>query len=298
MRPTWDYRDDGTTAYLNNLSEDDNPHPKDSLAHYQWLQGFLSERVIVLSDEYPHNISDEHNRIDDIKYLALQLGYRLNNDLPTAEEVAIAIDVDLSEWPSNCYGIAEAILSSGVLDPYQEKHGKLFLTYGQYHGDIAPTSIFANRPFARHGWLESPLGHVVDPTRYVFFDTKPEIWAGPINDYDMSGARLRERMSPIAPEITTSDLVKLPLNSPDSLAVFDRILGNTTREIERSGKIELTHLRWIANRPVADMGIDAPMILRTIESMGKAGFMPIDTRNWIAEVSEWREHSQAVSLRP
>lgn len=298
MRPTWDYRDEGTNAYLMNLTEADNPYPDQSLAHFQWLQGLVSEELIILQDEAPDEAADRSMYLEEIKSWTRQQASRLRRELPSAEEVSGAIKVDLSQWPTNCYGIAQAVLESGVLDAYQEKHGKLFLTYGQYQGEIAPTSAFANRPFTRHGWLESPLGHVVDPTRYVFLGTTPQLWAGTIEDYDLSGARIRERMSPSPPKITDSDFVKLPLNDPSSLAVFDRLLRNRNREVEKSGQIELCHLIWIATRPVADMGKDAPMILRTIDMVGKPALMPVDTRNWIFEVTEWRENSAPNSFKP
>jgi len=298
MRPTWDYRDDGATAFFDNKTENDNPHPEQSLAHFQWLQGFIAEQVMVLQDEDPFKGSDRSTYLEDVKYWVRQQASRLKRELPSAEDVAQAINVDLREWPANCYAIAKATLESGILDEYQEKHGKLFLTYGHYHGHISPTSIFAKRPFARHGWLESTNGHVVDPTRYVFHGGEPEIWAGSIEDYDMSGARLRERMAPSPPEVTDSDLVKLPLNDPSSLAVFDRIMRNRNREVEKSSQIELAHLRWVVNRPVAEMGDDAPMILRTIDMIGKPALMPVDTRNWISEVSEWRENSAQSTFKP
>jgi hypothetical protein len=255
---------------------------------------------MVTRDKDHLKYSDLLIDIEDVKYWTSQLASRLKRELPSAEDVSKAIQIDLSLWPKNCYGIAQATLESGVLDAFQQKYGKLFLTYGQYHGEFAPTSIYANRPLARHGWLESPLGHVVDPTRYVFLDQTPHLWAGTIEDYDLSGARIRQSMSPNPPLINdqNSDLVTLPLNERSSLSVFDHILRNTGQQIENSGKIELCHLIWVATRPLADLGEDAPMILKTIDEAGKSFLIPIDNRNWITEVSEWHDDSQQNTVRP
>lgn len=299
MRPTWDYKDFGSTAFLNDKTLSDNPYREQSLAHLQWLQGFLSEHLMVTQDKDHLKYSDLLIDLEDVKYWTSQLASRLKRELPSAEDVSKAIKIDLSLWPKNCYGIAQATLESGVLDAFQQKYGKLFLTYGQYHGEFAPTSIYANRPLARHAWLESPLGHIVDPTRYVFLDQAPHLWSGVIDDYDLSGARIREEMSPNPPIIRDKDsnLLKIPLNNPSSLSVFDRILKNVNHEIEKSGQIELCHLIWVATRPLEILGKDAPMIVNAIDMMGKSYFVPIDNRNWIAEVSEWRE-SIAHTVKP
>lgn len=300
MRPTWNYKDDGAKAFLDDKSENDNPYPDSSLAHLQWLEGFISSQLTMFQDEADVSSSDLSIYLKDVQYWSAQLAGRLKRELPSAYDVSNAINVDLSQWPKNCYSIAQATLECGILDTFQQKYGKLFLTYGQYHGDFSATSIFANRPIARHGWLESPLGHIVDPTRYVFLDQAPHLWAGVIDDYDLSGARIREKMSPSPPIIreTDSNLLKIPLNNPSSLAVFDRILKNANQEIEKSGQIELCHLMWIATRPLEILGKNAPMIVNAIDMMGKSYFVPIDNRNWIAEVSEWRENIGLNTVKP
>lgn len=302
MRPTWSHDQEGGDAWLEGLKESDNPYPSDTLAYFGWLSGNLSEELASCDD--PQELDGRSMYLDEVMRSRRSLAHRLCADLPNVEEIARVIGSPIEEWPANCYGISQAILESGILDDHQRAHGRLFLNYGKYTGTVGQGSIFAGKPRIQHGWIESPNGHVVDPTRFVLLNASPDMWAGPINDYDMSGARARKSMQPLPYAITTPCPIRLPLNDPSSLAAFDRLLGLRSNEIKTSGFIDRVHLTWIANLPIQDMGEHAGLILNTLRLVGLSSLMPTDTARWIDNVGEWRalaergELERSIKLRP
>ena len=281
MRPTWGYARQGEDAWFDGSGEAQNPYPEDTLANLEWLAGNLTAGANSGDLDDPDGI---RAYLDDIEGWLRMHRARLKRGLPSAQDTATAIGLALGEWPGNCYGVAELALKSGILDSHQAEHGPLILTYGAYYGHIDSTSHFGGRPFSRHGWLESPAGHVVDPTRFVFTASHPEIWAGSGADYDLSHARVRERLNPRPPEPDGGRSVRLPLNDPDSLSVFDRLLGSGS-EVRRTGSIEIRRLSWIANLSLERLGCDAPMVFRTIEQAGWPGIVPSDCRRWVVGVA-------------
>lgn len=282
MRPTWGHRRQGEEAWLDGRIEADNPYAEDTLAHIEWLAGHLS--AAISSDELDGSCGLQIY-LDETERWGKTRLYELRAGLPSAAEAAGAIGVPLDEWPGQCYGIAVELLSSGALDRFQAENGPLVAAYGLYSGPIAQASRFGGRPFSRHGWLESPDGHVVDPTRYVFSGTAPEIWIGSTDDYDLSGSRLRDGRP--KPSAETGRRVSLPLNDPDSLAVFDRLL-RSGRNVAKTGSISLEWLRWISNLPLERLGEDAPMVYRTVVSAGWPGLIPTDNRKWTDDIAAIR----------
>ncbi len=105
-------------------------------------------------------------------------------DIKTIEE---KIKIPSSEWQGRCHEIAHKIYYKGLVP----KNSRV--RYGLWWGLISEKSIFANRPFTHHGWIELPDGRIYDPTRFVFFNEDPKIFIGEKNDdYDAGGNRLLE----------------------------------------------------------------------------------------------------------
>lgn len=93
----------------------------------------------------------------------------------TAEEVATAINIPVSEWPGKCYGIAMAMVEAGLVEGTA--------VYGHWTGKVHPKApVFGERSdlaFQSHGWiLSDDEGAVVDPTRWVFENRAPYIYEG------------------------------------------------------------------------------------------------------------------------
>lgn len=106
--------------------------------------------------------------------------------IPTIDECVRALDWPTEQWRGQCYGVALALVEAKLID------GRA--VYGHYYGPISPTS----NPFGaragtsfptHHGWIVTPDGQILDPTRWVFEDREPYIYhLDPCNcgDYDVS----------------------------------------------------------------------------------------------------------------
>lgn len=274
MRPFISHADQGVEAYLNGKTEADNPYREDTVAHIEWLKGHVFQKVDSGDlNEDDHDCARVYH--DDIVHEARRTASRLQLDLPAASVVAEAIGMPVESWRGNCFAVSVATLESGVLDEFQEKHGSLFPAYGMYDGPLAS----GRRGINRHGWLESIEGHVVDPTRWVFTNEYPHLWAGPLDDYDLAGMRLRSvYRSDTAPK-SEGQRIALGINDPHVLRAFDRVLGD--REVSRTGMITTNRLHWLLNSPLEKLGTDADMFVKTADRLQKGVLVPIDTRLWL-----------------
>jgi hypothetical protein len=274
MRPFVSHADQGVEAYLNGKTEADNPHREGSVAHFEWLKGHLFQKV----DSGDLNEDDaDCARVyhDDTVLEARRATSRLQLDLPSAMAVAEAIGMPVESWKGNCFAVSVATLESGVLDEFQEKHGSLFPAYGLYDGPLAS----GRRGMNRHGWLESVEGHVVDPTRWVFTNEYPHLWAGPLEDYDLAGMRLRSVYRPESAPKPEGQEIALGINDPNALRAFDRVLGDS--DVTRTGRITPNRLHFLLNSPLEKLGTDAAMFISTADRLNRGVLVPIDTRLWL-----------------
>ncbi|MCZ7861479.1 hypothetical protein O9X98_08715 [Agrobacterium salinitolerans] len=274
MRPFISHAQLGADAYLNGKTEADNPHRDGTSAHIEWLGGHLNAKV----ESGDLNADDQDCAtvyLGDTVIEARRQASRLRLDLPTATAVADAIDLPVRKWKGKCFAISVAALESGVLDEFQEKHGKLFPAYGMYDGPLAE----GRRPFNRHGWLESLEGHVVDPTRWVFTDEYPHLWAGPLDDYDLGGMRLRHGHRSTRPPAPEGIPIRLGINDRRDLMAFDRVLrGNS---VSSTGMIFPNELHWVVTSSLEQLGADASLFIKTADRLGVGGLVPVDTRLWL-----------------
>lgn len=298
MRPFYDYFTQGEDAWFEGKNEGHNPCPEDSLAWQEWHRGNLYAETNHNSDfdqdrDYGRLIYFEE-AVSHSRFMQNQL----KRDLPTVEDVAEAINVPVEKWPGNCYAISSMLLDSGLLDDYQGKHGKLFLTFGKYTGPLSTDSPFAGKPIIQHGWLESPHGFIVDPTRWVFEQIVKEVWAGVITDYDMGGSRLHMKMRPGVPD-PEGKMVRLMVNDPSVLKAIDRLL-NGKAEATKTGEVSTYQLHWLANLPLETLSADAAGIYTALKASNAAGLIPQDNRKWVEDYISWEEDKayKANSIKP
>lgn len=274
MRPFISHAQTGADAYLCGQNEAANPHAEGTIANIEWLRGHLAAKVesgdLGESDEDCARVY-----LCDTEFEARRSASRLQLDLPTATAVGDAIGLPVKGWKGKCFAVSVAALESGILDEFQEKHGTLFPAYGMYDGPLAA----GRRPFNRHGWLESVEGHVVDPTRWVFTDEYPHLWAGRIDDYDLGGMRLRSGHRPTVPPRPEGTPIRLGINDRKDLMAFDRVLRRSN--VSGTGMISANELHWLLTCPLEQLGKDADLFIRTADRLGLSGLVPIDTRLWL-----------------
>jgi hypothetical protein len=93
----------------------------------------------------------------------------------SVEEIAERIEVPLARWAGNCYGIALAMVEAGLVPSGSRA------VYGHWLGPIDDRSTFASRQglgLTGHGWVETPGGQVLDPTRWAFENVDPYLYVG------------------------------------------------------------------------------------------------------------------------
>jgi hypothetical protein len=250
-------------------------------------------------------IADADDQIDTFKSKARLLLHDITDALPSLDVVAAAIDVSVNAWPGRCMEIATKLHQTGLLQSIEEKFGKLYPRYGSYVGWISPSSIFGNRPSApNHGWLESFNGFVIDPTRWVFFASAPELWVDSIDNYDLGGSATRLRSHgarvanpPALADISSEDrVVDLSVLSPQALKTVAGILRDKT--VPTYKKLAKNQLFWLANTSLEHLGEDAPEIYRTLTSSGHGGLIPLDLKTYVQDWQEAFEPKKVPSPQP
>ena len=273
MRPFESHYAMGAEAWLAGKDESANPHAEGTLARVKWLEGHLS--AMVESGDLGEVDQDCAGvYLHDTALEARRMSSGMTLDLPSANAVADAIGLPVRLWRSKCYAVSVRALESGVLDGFQEKHGRLFPAYGIYTGPVS-----GPRTMNRHGWLESVEGHVVDPTRWVFTGEYPGLWLGPVDDYDLGGMRLRAAVRSVLPPAPEGRPVHLGINDPSDMAAFDRVLRDSSAS--RTGAVTVNRLHWVMGLPLELLGPDAAMFYRTADRLGLSAYVPLDNRLWL-----------------
>lgn len=274
MRPLISHAQHGADAYIEGENEAANPYPDGTMAGIEWLRGHLFAKA---ESGDMNEIDEDSTRVylDYASNASRMLAAELRHDLPVAEDVADAIGLAVEDWKHKCYAVSVAALESGILDEFQNRHGKLFPAYGMYDGPLAA----GRREVNRHGWLESVEGHVVDPTRWVFTDEHPALWAGNLEGYDLGAMRMKESFRQRLPPAPQGNTLRLGLNDPADLRRFDKLLGHDG--VSRSGTITSHEFHWLVTCPLETLGEDADFLIRTADRLGLAGLVPVDTRLWV-----------------
>lgn len=198
-------------------------------------------------------------------------------------EVADAIGEPVHTWPDRCHEIALAIVATGLAPGS-------YTRYGLYHGPIAPTGYFANRPLVRHGWIvqvpaRGTRYEIIDPTRWVFEDVEPYVYFGPdSDDYDLGAGSTRRGTTPPAFSVTERTYRLDGLDGQTRRFVLG-LLRHDTRLVSYS------QLFWLANRPPDELGEHAPAIYEWLGCQRLRGLIPID---FYREVEQWVRHEAAT----
>jgi hypothetical protein len=187
------------------------------------------------------------------------------------QEIAKKIGVPLEKWKGRCHEIAYLILKKKIFK------GKL--QYGHYHGEIAPTSIFAGRTFTHHGWIKDN-NTIIDPTRWVFEDVKPYIFIGKNNgEYDFGGNKLKKMYLKPPPEFDDSNPKKFSTKELNE-TIKHFLIKSLGIQIKKD-LTTINQMVWIANLPLDMLGVFAEDIYKWIVKNGFKAFIPIDNREEI-----------------
>lgn len=167
-------------------------------------------------------------------------------------QIEFLINLSVEDWKGNCYAVAQACLTTGVVKGKAE--------YGIWEGPIAEGSYFENYPIARHGWVRLPDGRIWDPTRWVFENVEPYIYVGPDDYYDFGASRLRKSVASYE-YISESELIDF-LDSPEDFAD------------------EIMVLRRLANTPPSEHPYLIAEAYEKLIAMGHGALIPIDYREY------------------
>jgi hypothetical protein len=184
-----------------------------------------------------------------------------------AQVVAQAIGIPTDKWAGNCYQIACAMLTAKLL--------KGRACYGHYLGDMSKSELFNGRVFTHHGWIETPDGGIVDPTRWVFDNVQPYIFqAAKIpKEYDEGGNRLLLAKQRPAPSHNTAErLTAMPEGEGRGLILA--LLGRTEPQTE----LCLSELFWLGNLSLLVLKDSAKLLYTALLEMDCKAMIPYDNR--------------------
>ena len=178
--------------------------------------------------------------------------------------IAERIGMELGKWPGNCYAVACQMLKSKVV--------KGRPAYGNYHGPVAPSSMFFGKVVVRHGWIERADGMIVDPTRWVFEGVEPYIYEGlPSMEYDEGANLLRAGFARPAP-IFNPDKQMVAVPHGETRELFSALLGMS----EVRPEINTEQALWLGNMPLQALGGNAKPVYEALTAMSLKVFVPID----------------------
>jgi ribosome modulation factor len=293
MRALVSYVEEGREAFYDGKTVDDCPYTDNTVRYHHWRQGYwetqsndhFSLEAGVEPLDFSHPI---YLAADDARGAGRFAEYRMNEVkslLPTIAQIEAVIG-PTENWKGNCYGVAEALLQSGLLQPVIDKFGPAQATYGQYCGVVLSGNQFSGKPFVRHGWIEIEEGIVIDPTYWVFLNEKPELRVCGVEDYDMAARRLRSAVlkDNDAPEFQEEDgIVRWTINNPEVTAAVADLLGKKSRVEE--GLITVNQARWIGNRPLSELKANAAVIYGALDILGLRAMIPLDNRRYVEALS-------------
>lgn len=222
-------------------------------------------------------VMEEQNRFSGDEGHEFQIGFEcglwdlrtkcrlLQSKLPTPEACAQAMGFALEHWPGNCYAVATQMVAARIVQ------GRA--VYGAYLGPIADNTLFANRALhaVNHGWIETPEGLIVDPTRWVFDGTPPSLAVLPPNPriYDEGASqRARRYRLPFPASTGQADLAVNP--------VVRKILLQVG--VAPPQRLNRAQAAWIANLTVQELGGVASEIYSWLDTHGCGAYVPADNR--------------------
>lgn len=187
--------------------------------------------------------------------------------------IAQRIGIALSDWPGNCYAVSCQMVKCKVV--------KGRPAYGNYHGPVAPGSMFFGKPIVRHGWIRRPDETIVDPTRWVFEGAEPYIYEGQSSiEYDEGANLLRARYARPAPIFDPNkQMVEVPNGEIRELIAGLLGMGEVRAEINTEQAF------WLGNMSLQALGENAGMVYGALTDMGMQVFVPVD--NYARVMERW-----------
>lgn len=190
------------------------------------------------------------------------------------DHVGRVIGLAPSLWAGQCYGIALAVVETGLVDGRAR--------YGHWLGPVAPGTLFSRRPLVPHGWIEKAAGIVVDPTRWVFEDVSPYIYEGPNDHYDVVGNAWR--MANLTPPPHWNDAepqrhYPLPRDAAAHVALLLRYPDLVSSAA--SARLSLGQRFWLLNLAPVLLEPHTRAIFQAAVTVGDAALIPIDNRNLV-----------------
>jgi hypothetical protein len=258
----------------DDFCDDDFDDDRDSLLFMNWY-----DDLELLARKFDINVSDRdawREAFDQgmTPLKALAEDYPEVLEKPTknvhslkAEDVADAIDIPLSEWPGNCYGIACAILKAGLVE------GRA--VYGHFLGTSAPGSIFYGKPLVHHGWIETPDGKIVDPTRWVFECAQPYLFVSPTRetkDYDEGGNVYRLKTEKPAPAFNPKE--QLFSLSAEAVPMINGMLKRPNAD----NQVCISEMFWLANLSLYTLSDMAKPLYEELERLDMLSLVPVDNK--------------------
>lgn len=291
MRTLTSYVDEGRTAYCDEVDLDDCPYSEGTVRYYEWRGGWLETHgndPLAFDHLGPRDPLDFSHPAELAKTDAwcakrhAQFRYKKARQLlPSLPDVAGALGAP-ENWAGNCYATAHKLKESGLLAAMEEEFGAVKLCYGIYDGEIASDSMFARKPFARHGWLEFEEGIVVDPTYWVFVGEEPSLRVADVGNYDLAASRLCQRVrndTKPPPFDESHGVIRWTINDPDVTAFVEVLLGEHSQIGD--GVLSRGQAHWLGNRPLSALGNRAEELYRALKVLGLSALIPLDNRHYI-----------------
>lgn len=226
--------------------------------------------------------------------------------LPTLQQCVDAIEIPIEGWAGNCYAIACAIVSAGLVEEFNG-----VAVYGHWGGDVHPDSHFAEcegRPFVQHGWILLEDGRIMDPTRWGFDAKEPYLFIGHNSgEYDEGGNKWRDAMMEPPPSWNKDDSqyeINKHVLKTDAWNHVERLLNCTDGYCDDDvpiGQFCGAQLFWLANCPYSVLQPHASEVYRALERCGMKAFIPMDNyrraeREAIVAADKHEKHGQWFHL--
>lgn len=200
--------------------------------------------------------------------------------VPTVVEVEKALGIKALKWKSRCHEIACKMLNAKLVVGVER--------YGHYYGPVSRNYGRYGLPFQPHGWIETPRGLVIDPTRWVFRMVSPYIFYGPALDYDAGGQRMHFENNGLYPAGPHDPLMDSPNLSPAQRELRTRVIqlimpkAAMKRLMAQTGgqnkDFSFDQVFWLAHAPLLWWGEHARAIYQAIADAGFRAMIPFD--NW------------------
>jgi hypothetical protein len=182
--------------------------------------------------------------------------------VPALAVIEKAVGMKARAWRNRCHEVACAMLEKKLVVGVER--------YGHYYGPVARRHPQYDRPFQRHGWIETPRGLVIDPTRWAFELVAPYVYHGPGDDYDAGGQRARaSRLGPYPPRSPDAEFISFDVDGAALLRLRELTGG-------QDADFSLDQIFWLANLPLERWGRHAAAIYAALAQAGHKAAIPID----------------------